>query len=132
MKTRKLDSFPPNSNPFNHDLYHMGKTIGTNVTIMMENHDNKECKYLIIVDRTTGQRLRVDFLEGEENEAMMHSTHVLYNGTKEYFFISHPKGVTFKIKEGFITHKVVEKSFFRARKLYKEYRARGFSKKKPK
>ena len=55
-----LPNFPPNSNPFNHDAYHMGTTIGTNCTIMMSNHSDKECEYIIVNNTKTGERLKID------------------------------------------------------------------------
>ena len=61
MKVKELESFPPNENPFLHDAYHMGVRIGNNVMVMMENHDDQECKYMIVVDKTTGKRLQIDF-----------------------------------------------------------------------
>lgn len=69
MKVSYLESFPPNSNPFHHDFYNMGTNIGTNVTVMMGNHDNEECRYLIIVDRKTGKRLRITFEETSPEES---------------------------------------------------------------
>jgi hypothetical protein len=59
MKVEQLSSFPANSNPFNHDLYHMGQLIGSNCTIMFENHSDHECKYIIIVNTQSGERLQV-------------------------------------------------------------------------
>ena len=38
MRAVTMESFPPNRNPFNHDAYHMGVTLGTNVTIMYAKH----------------------------------------------------------------------------------------------
>lgn len=61
MTTEKLDSFPPNSNPFHHDAYHMGTQIGSNCTIMHPNHSNKECDYIIVINTKTGERLKINF-----------------------------------------------------------------------
>ena len=66
MYTAELTNFPPNSNPFNHDLFHMGTKLGTNCTIMYPNHKDEECKYLIIINTVTGERLRVA-LESEKD-----------------------------------------------------------------
>ena len=63
MKITKLPSFPPNSNPFYNDAYHVGTTIGTNLMAMMENHPDKRCKYVILVNTETGERIRVDVEE---------------------------------------------------------------------
>ena len=48
-------------NPFCQDAYHMGVRIGTNVMIMLPNHDTERCNYLIVVDTITGERLRIRF-----------------------------------------------------------------------
>lgn len=67
-----------------------------------------------------------------EETDMVHQTHVLYNGVKEYFFISHPFGVTFKIKQGFYTQQEKQLTKIAARHLYKDCLAKGYSKRKPK
>jgi len=59
MYTEEMPSFPPNSNPFNHDLFHMGTKLGNNCMIMHSNHTTEKCDYLIIVNTVTGERLRV-------------------------------------------------------------------------
>lgn len=61
MQTEELlPNFPPNSNPFHHDAYHMGTTLGTNCTILFANHSDKECEYIIVVNTVTGERLKID------------------------------------------------------------------------
>ena len=59
MRAIVKESFPPNSNPFNHDAYHMGITLGTNVTIMYEKHTNEKHDYVIVINTETGKRLKV-------------------------------------------------------------------------
>ena len=61
MKVEDMEPMPANSNPFNHDSYHMGHWVGKNVLIMMANHPEHECKYLIIINRETGERKRISF-----------------------------------------------------------------------
>ena len=68
MKITHLESFPPNSNPYHHDAYHMGMTIGKNVTVMMANHSDQECGYLIVINKTTGERLKITFDEKQEDK----------------------------------------------------------------
>lgn len=68
IKIQVLKSFPPNSNPFHHDGYHMGTQLGSNVTVMHENHSDKFMRYLIIVNTETGDRIRIDFQEEKEKE----------------------------------------------------------------
>ena len=58
MNVKALGSFPPDSNPFNHDLYHMGTEIGKNVIVMYANHPGEQCDYLIVVNRETGERMQ--------------------------------------------------------------------------
>jgi len=48
-------------NPFRQDVYNMGSRIGTNVTVMHDTHPKNKCKYLIIVNTETGERIRVTF-----------------------------------------------------------------------
>ena len=61
MHAIPFPSIPPNSNPYHHDLYHVGMAAGKDIEIMGDLSLNGEdnCSYLIIVDRTTGQRLLV-------------------------------------------------------------------------
>ena len=59
----KLDSFPVGSNPFNHDLYHMGQRLGKNLIVMFKNHPDEDCPYLILVNPTTGERYKLSFEE---------------------------------------------------------------------
>ena len=68
MKIAKLDPFPPKSNPFNHDLYHQGTNIGTNVAIMYANNSKERCDYLVIVDKETGERYQISFEQGPIKE----------------------------------------------------------------
>ena len=59
MQTHMLEPFPPNENPFLHDAVHMGTRLGKNVVVMHSNHSYEEAKYLIIVNVTTGERMKV-------------------------------------------------------------------------
>lgn len=65
-----MPSFPANSNPFNHDQYHMGTKMGTNCVVMQENHANQECNYLIIVNTETGERIRVCLTEKGKTQSI--------------------------------------------------------------
>lgn len=56
---KSLESFPENCNPFNHDSYLMGTTIGKNLTVMYENHPDNSCKYLVLVNTKTGERIKI-------------------------------------------------------------------------
>jgi len=70
MQTEEMTPFPPNVNPFCHDAYHMGTSLGSNVMVMHENHTNKPAQYLIIIHKPTGQRLRIILPEFAEREAL--------------------------------------------------------------
>lgn len=59
MKVTTLESINP-GNPFHSDAVHMGTYIGKNCAVMMLNHAHQECKYIIVVDMETGERIRVD------------------------------------------------------------------------
>jgi hypothetical protein len=50
-------------NPFISDHFHMGQPIGTNLVMMYTNHDTRPCPYLIFVDTTTGNRVKLVFDE---------------------------------------------------------------------
>lgn len=54
----KLEPFPPNSNPFHYDAYHMGNRVGKNIMVMYKGTQNDD--YLIIVNTKTGERLLID------------------------------------------------------------------------
>jgi hypothetical protein len=59
LETEELPQFPAGDNPFRHDAYHMGTSIGKNVIIMYGGHSTDHQKYVIVCDITTGKRLRV-------------------------------------------------------------------------
>lgn len=70
FSVREIESFPPGCNPFHHDAYHMGKSIGEDCVIMhsyLDKDHRSQVRYLIIVDIVTGRRLRVElpYLGGE-------------------------------------------------------------------
>lgn len=62
---RKWDE-PELINPIRQDFYHMGTDIGSNVMLMVENFPDKHCPYFIIVDRKTGERVKVMFVDEDE------------------------------------------------------------------
>lgn len=60
----KLETMPPikpKIDPRQQDGFHVGTDLGTNVVAMHPNFIEHECPYIILVDRTTGQRLRIEF-----------------------------------------------------------------------
>lgn len=62
----KLENFPENANPFEHDLVNMGTQIGQNVLIMHSNHTSECCKKIIIVDIPSGKRISVIIPQNKE------------------------------------------------------------------
>ena len=54
-----MDNIPAKANPFNHDAFHMGTQLGSNLIIMHPNHSDAECPYIIICNTTTGERMKV-------------------------------------------------------------------------
>jgi len=75
FKVKQLSSFPPNENPFWHDSYHTGVSLGRNVMAMnsLGNIDDKDIDYIILVHRPTGQRIQVNFRKGESNASSLSS-----------------------------------------------------------
>lgn len=67
MKIEILESFPPNSNPFHHNMELMGEYVGTNVALMFHNFTNEHQRFIDVIDKTTGQRIRIRFEEAESN-----------------------------------------------------------------
>jgi hypothetical protein len=56
---RDLEPIPPGSNPFVFDLHNMGEQIGNGLMLMFGNHPGEPCKYLILVDIKSGERVRL-------------------------------------------------------------------------
>ena len=59
MRIIPMDSFPPNVNPYLEDAYNMGVSIGKNIEIMYPCHESERCKFFYIVNRETGERLKI-------------------------------------------------------------------------
>lgn len=55
------ESFPPNSNPFLHDAYHMGTKLGSNVMILYKEFTDEKQKYIYLVNIETGERIKIKF-----------------------------------------------------------------------
>ena len=66
MEIMQEESQKPGQNPFSHDLSNMGQHLGTNVTVMMPNFAKDECSYIKIVNRRSGEILKIRFLDAEE------------------------------------------------------------------
>lgn len=50
-------------NPFHYDLYHMGQDFSKGTMIMYANHDNEPGEFMILVNKRTGDRMRIRFPE---------------------------------------------------------------------
>lgn len=61
FKTEKLDSFPPNSNPFSHDSFRMGTEVSRDIMAMYPKQDNSP--YIILVHIPTGKRIKITMPE---------------------------------------------------------------------
>lgn len=58
-----MEPIPAGANPFNHDYYHMGTYVASNVAIMHATHDDQRATYVIVINRETGERVRVIMLD---------------------------------------------------------------------
>ena len=55
----ELESFPPNSNPYHHDLYHCGEDFGKNYHLMYGSSRD----YLIVIETKTGRRFKLNLID---------------------------------------------------------------------
>jgi hypothetical protein len=65
MKVHQMKPITP-GNPFTSDLYHVGEFIEDNVCVMWTSTRDRKAPYIIVVNRETGERVRVDFTEVED------------------------------------------------------------------
>lgn len=84
LKVDRMESIPINANPYNHDLFHQGMHIGSNIVIMYATQKSKTgsteiCNYFIVCNKDTGERYRIALNEaGEERtscEVIMEHIH---------------------------------------------------------
>ncbi len=61
FKTKQLESFPVNENPFWHDSFHMGTYVAKNLLVMHRSHDSENAEYIILCHVPSGQRIKVSF-----------------------------------------------------------------------
>jgi hypothetical protein len=59
FEVEPLPPFPPNENPYHHDLSNMGTNVGNNLTIMFAATSSEQAKYIIVVNKTTGERIKI-------------------------------------------------------------------------
>ena len=55
----EMEPIPAGENPFHHDLYNMGQSMGTNLMVMFGNHSKDPCGYLILINTETGRRIKI-------------------------------------------------------------------------
>ena len=67
IRMRKLDPFPPNINPYTRDGYHMGMPAASNVEVMTPAHATERTNYIIVVNKTTGERVELTFSDVNED-----------------------------------------------------------------
>lgn len=60
MKIKEMNPIPAGENPFQHDFYNMGTRVGNNVVVMYDQHTDRHADYIIVVDMTTGERIRIE------------------------------------------------------------------------
>ena len=60
MTVEEISAIDP-GNPYLSDPYHMGVTLGTNVTVMYAKHSSEHQDFIIVVDTQTGDRFWIEF-----------------------------------------------------------------------
>lgn len=58
-------------NPFNTDMYHMGTYVAKNVCVMYATFEDQVASYIIVVNRETGERIKIRFYDGSAVGANM-------------------------------------------------------------
>ena len=71
IKVEEVESYPPNCNPFNQDLFHMGSQITGNWMAMYKEHiarkpEDDEAQYMYLINTKTGRRFRLDLSEANK------------------------------------------------------------------
>ena len=64
MIIQEMPDVIPNKRTVDYDSYRMYYTVGSNVAIYMEYHTDKFQPYIIVIDKTSGKRIKITF----ENE----------------------------------------------------------------
>ena len=61
IRITKLSSFDPTQNLFLQETYLMGTDIGSNIIIFHENHPGKKMEFMILCNKITGERIKINF-----------------------------------------------------------------------
>lgn len=68
MKIQFKEPIKPNSNPYKADSFHMGLDVGVNAMIMFSEHTHRHQPYIIVIDKRTGERIKVIFSSYTDEE----------------------------------------------------------------
>lgn len=82
IEFRKMESIPAGANPFAHDFVRMGIKLGSNVFVMLSNFEEHHCDHLVLVNVTTGERVRIGF--AQERTEMVDEKFNLTDEAKEF------------------------------------------------
>lgn len=63
IRVRTMETIPAGDSPFQHDLSNMGTVLGTNITVMYKTFPKERMEFLIVVNKDTGERVRLEFTE---------------------------------------------------------------------
>lgn len=125
LPIEKLEAFPPLSNPFHHDLLNMGEIRGMDLYLMYGNSAQEQCKFLILVEKSTGRRVQINIPEifkdapeyqAKENNKKLYQYH---RGCVKLTFLYGQEQTAMAVAEGFIwkgstdTHDVFKNAQFR-------------------
>ena len=77
MKLEILPPIPAGENPYLHDRFHCGQAINGDVEVMFQSA-SKPTTYLIIVNKTTGERVRV-IIDEEKSEDDIRISNMMSN-----------------------------------------------------
>jgi hypothetical protein len=61
MTIEEIEPFPIGENPAVSDFSNMFQHLGNNVVAFMKNFDNEPMKWLVLLDQTTGRRIKISF-----------------------------------------------------------------------
>ena len=56
-----LDKWPENCDPVQEDFGHIIVPMGSNISMLVENNIREKCRYIIVVNQETGERIRLNF-----------------------------------------------------------------------
>ena len=63
MPIENLVAFPPAGNPYLEDHENMGEDRGLDLHMMYGNNLSEDCKYLILIQKSTGKRVKINLPE---------------------------------------------------------------------